>query len=85
MVESNSITILAVEIHLIAVVFFVGFKYSPAPSIPDNVSNIKNHLTSTNKASSSAEFGVLPDASIKVLTQTGTSIRVPSESSTNIS
>ncbi len=78
-------TILAVEIHLITVVFVVGFKYSPAPSIPDTVSKTKNLLTKTNRASASAAFGVSPEASIKVLTHTGTSMRVPSESSMNIS
>lgn len=78
-------TILAVEIHHIAVVFVVGFKYSPAPSIPETVSNMKNLLTSTNNASSSAAFGVSPDASIKVQTLTGTSINVPSMSSIYIS
>jgi len=78
-------TIRAVEIHLIAVVFVVGTKYSPAPSIPDTVSKMKNLLTKTNKASSSAAFGVSPEASIRVQTHTGTSISVPSVSSIYIS
>lgn len=74
--------ILALEIHLIAVVFKVGFKYSPAPFMPETVSNIKNHLTRM-KASSLlfSKFGVSPEASIKDQTQTGTSIKAPSESS----
>lgn len=78
-------TNLAVEIHLIAVVFLVGLRYSPAPSIPETVSKMKNLLTSTYRASSSPTFGVSPEESIKVQTFTGTSIRVPSESSINIS
>lgn len=63
----------------------VGFKYSPTPLIPETVSKMKNHLTSTNKDSSSPAFGVSPEASIKVLTLTGTSMSVPSTSSTKSS
>ncbi len=78
-------TIQAVEIHQMAVVFVVGFKYSPAPSIPETVSKMKNLLTRTYKASLSAALGVSPEASIKVQTLTGTSMSVPSVSSMNIS